>query len=68
MVLFTDGVLDMFNSQRQKYGIERLKGLSQLLWQKGEVIEMRKIADKEFEFWLQNEIQVDDILLSGVRF
>ncbi len=68
LLMITDGVLDMFNHKKEKYGILRLKGLSQLLWKKEDPKEMEELGNKEIKQWLLNEIQVDDILMSGIKF
>lgn len=68
LFMFTDGVLDMFNHLNQKYGIERLKGLSQLLWKKRTKEEMHETVEKELNYWLHNESQIDDILITAIRF
>lgn len=66
LYLFSDGITDQFNSKQQKFKITRLKKLIEdfyLLPMNQQKVEF----EKDFENWKSGFIQIDDVLLMGIK-
>lgn len=65
--LFTDGFVDQFGGAKdKKYKLIRFRELL-LRIQDEEMIQQKRIIAKEFQKWKGDNIQVDDVLIVGVR-
>ncbi|PKP36796.1 MAG: hypothetical protein CVT98_07045 [Bacteroidetes bacterium HGW-Bacteroidetes-15] len=65
--IFTDGYHSQFGGEKkEKYQLKRLKALLTKI-QNEDMITQKKILDQEFNSWKGQNVQVDDILIIGVK-
>jgi len=66
--MFSDGYIDQLGGPNRKtYKSKRFKLLLRDIHQKS-LLEQKKMLESEYEGWKSNNVQIDDILIMGVRF
>lgn len=64
--LFTDGYVDQFSPQNKKFMIRRFCELLKSIHQKDIVVQKEELKSS-FENWKQQQFQLDDVLVAGIR-
>lgn len=64
--LFTDGYVDQFSPQNKKFMIRRFRDLLGAIHQK-DINSQKEELKNSFANWKQNQFQLDDVLVAGIR-
>lgn len=64
--LFTDGYVDQFSPENKKFMLRQFSELLGSIHQKDITIQKEELK-KRFENWKQDQFQLDDVLVAGIR-